>query len=193
MPCIPQISILASAVRGRGLKKKKEVWERKSDLTTAIHIYNPFPVHLNSSRQHMIFCSWLGQLLLLGFGWGLKDIYNFYIRVPLQTQISKYVAAGDAKNQGKSWKQIESHHLGKCKMQNLVCGVKFWNVVPAICFSPGGIFYIFRMRICEVYITLRYLCKWAIRATQKYKCVHQNGQITKLSSWFLCSASFSES
>lgn len=67
-------------------------------------------------------------------------------------------------------------------MQNLVCGIKFRNVVPAICFSPGGIFYICSVQMCEVYITSQHLCKWAIRATQRYKFVHQNGQITKLSS-----------
>lgn len=37
--------------------------------------------------------------------------------------------------------------------------------------------------MCEVYTSWQHLCKWAIRATQRYEFVHQNGQITKLSSW----------
>lgn len=57
------------------------------------------------------------------------------------------------RTKGKSWKQTESHHLGKRELQNLVCAVKFSNVVPDICISPGGGFYIFSVQMCEVYIT----------------------------------------
>lgn len=42
--------------------------------------------------------------------------------------------------------------------------------------------FIFSVQMCEVYITSQHLCKWVIRATQRYKFGHQNGQITKLSS-----------
>lgn len=60
-------------------------------------------------------------------------------------------------------------------MQNLVCSVQFCSVVPAACFPLAGIFYIVSVQLCEVYITSQHHCKWAARATQKYKFVYQNG------------------